>query len=177
MTPTEAAREWAKQNPNVTGLVEVLYLNPNGKGGRRGYSRKSTVCYVKEGKAAQTRGKRHTDPETGRRTHTFNGYCHVCRQIFLEPALRTGHLPDPEAGQVAPDDTPAPHVIGGVRNQWAWLNACPACFERAGLVDNARGTMGSSWTTPPVDWARLHPAYWVNGSYAPAPLAIIDLTK
>lgn len=152
-TPGQAAKAWAKVHPDFAGTLTVESLTPKGKGGRRGMAHKTTTFYVKEGQAKQTRSS-WAGPG-------FNGVCGSCGQVFLEPVLCTGMLPDPEAGQPLPSLKSGESRVGfiapnTVRHQKAYINACPACFERLGL-DPKTDMFGSSWSDPPVDWARPHP--------------------
>ncbi len=163
-TPGQAAKAWAAANPAQTGAIQVISLTRKGKGGRLGSTTKTTVFYIKEGQAAQTRGQ----------GDYRNGFCWVCKQIFLKPTLQTVAAPDPEAGQPKPDaemtwqDPP-----GTVRNDLAYLDACPECIERLELKRDYN-MMRNRSVNPPIDWMRAHPTYrmfWYEGL-----IATLDLT-
>ena len=116
-TPGTAARNFASNNPQFTGVLLVQSVSPAGKGGWK-MTAKETRFYLRAGESAQTtsRYSPHAATESMWRQNKFNGLCAVCGEIQLHPNI--GYCKDD-------------------RN--VGLKACDLCRERLGLRPLADG--------------------------------------
>jgi len=147
MTPGQAAKKWAKEHPEFTGILLVISHTRKGRGGW-GQTTRTNKFFVRDGKSAQRRDA------PGRQG--FNGVCWACGQIYLKTVLRWAVGPDPQAGEPVPDDELWQSYKGEsfVYHEYAQLRACPKCVEEHNLTITFLG-LGPVWACP--TWARIHP--------------------
>lgn len=139
-TPGNIANEFANKNANYEGILYVVTMTPKGKYGRRGLATKSTLFYVRDGKAKLTH-HRNSD-------HKRNGQCAVCKHIFLETVLTPGRLPDCKFGQNVPRDMLKPwepEVVPYHNKMIGYI--CPACLCVDGVEEGDK---------PPFDYYGTH---------------------
>jgi hypothetical protein len=163
-TPAIAAKQWAKEHPEFTGILYVDFFQPKGTGGRRGISRCQAVVYVNRGRAERSR--------SDRRNNAFNGVCDLCLTVYPAMVLCWSHVPDPNAGEPVNDRM----MPGWVFHDRATLIACPECQERYNAVPTG------SFYLPSPDPARItvrnHPlAFSGDNSAAGARIRIMEDTS
>jgi len=122
-TPIQTAKHWAAEHPDVSGCIAVEYLVPKGKRGRRGLGLRRDHYLVEGGKVAKLTSRTITRPD-GPSLKSFNGYCHQCGAIFLQPVLRCCYVPNPRAGQSAENDS-----LGRVYASLGNAVLCPDCAD------------------------------------------------
>jgi len=125
-TPIQTAKRWASEHPDASGCIAVQYLVPKGRGGRRGMGLRRDHYLVDGGKVAKLTSRRIPAPNGGR-MRIFNGYCHRCGAIFLQPVLRCCYIPNSQAGRPAQDDP-----LCGRDRVYARLGMavlCPSCAD------------------------------------------------
>jgi len=122
-TPIQTAKRWAAEHPDASGCIAVQYLVPKGRGGRRGMTIRRDHYLVEGGKVAKLTSRRIPTPDDGR-MRIFNGYCHQCGGIYLQPVLRLCYIPHPKAGRPAENDS-LDRVYAPLGN----TAICPACAK------------------------------------------------
>jgi len=170
-TPGTAAKAWAAANPTETAEIKTVSLTPGGRGGWLTKTKRMTFFAV-QGKCAQDRQARG-----GYR----NGRCWVCGRLFLEQVLRTGNLPDPEAGATLPPEERT--MVGdfyqqngwqSVRASQAWLSVCPECAAQLGITEWGYLFTTSDHERKILCQTRIHPLA-VYARAAPDTFVIINL--
>jgi hypothetical protein len=144
MTPGQAATKWAKEHPSFAGILEVLSYTRKGKGGW-GITTKGTRFYCKGGAAKAFRVVRKGTGGNWR----SNGQCEVCGELYLDPCLVAGSLPEPLAGQPVPTDELWRHYQNDGHTytyaETCYVLACPACWGARGITSPGGYTGLVSW--------------------------------
>jgi hypothetical protein len=170
-TPGTAAKAWAQANPSETAEIKTVSLTPGGRGGWLTKTKRMTFFAV-EGKCAAMRSARGG---------CANGRCWVCGGLFLEQVLRSGNLPDPEAGAALPAEERTTvgdfYELNGwqsVRAPKAWLEVCPDCAARLGITEWGYVFTESDREQKILHAPRIHPLA-VYARAAPDVLVLINL--
>ena len=167
-TPIQTAKHWAAEHPDASGCIAVEYLVPKGKRGRRGMGLRRDHYLVEGGKVAKLTSRTITRPD-GPSLKSFNGYCHQCGAIFLQPVLRCCYVSNPDAGQ--PVETGG-YVPGLVYAELGGAVLCPDCAEDPAVFGWSDGRM------PPAQPGKY--IAWLGGGTTeccPHPLIVLALEK
>ena len=99
MTPKAQAQQWAKANPEFSGILEIVTETARGKGGRLGSKETRYRYLVDAGQIAKQGATGEAD------NRTFNGICDVTGRVYLAKVLRWHH--DDRGNFISTEETAA----------------------------------------------------------------------